>query len=254
MAKADQDGSEALANAAAAAQRLADQLNNAGGAGRQAGEDIADGAGKAVTGWQAAASALADYAAKARNISQDIGNALAGAFQRAEDAIAEFVRTGKLDFRDFVASLLADLARIAARKFILGPIANALFGALGGSGGIFGRLFHSGGWVGDLAPVRMVPALAFAGAPRLHRGGWAGLRPDEVPAILQRGERVLSRAEVAAGTGRGGAGGVTITIDARGAQAGVAEQIDAKLRAAIPDIVRLAKASVADGRRRGHAL
>jgi hypothetical protein len=29
----------------------------------------------------------------------------------------------------------------------------------------------------------------------MHTGGMAGLRPDEVPAILQRGERVLSRRE-----------------------------------------------------------
>ena len=43
----------------------------------------------------------------------------------------------------------------------------------------------------------MIPAMAFANAPRMHGGGWAGLRPDEVPAILQRGERVLSRREVA---------------------------------------------------------
>ena len=29
--------------------------------------------------------------------------------------------------------------------------------------------------------------MAFAGAPRMHAGGVAGLRHDEVPAILQRG-------------------------------------------------------------------
>jgi len=43
----------------------------------------------------------------------------------------------------------------------------------------------------------MVPAMAFANAPRMHAGGWAGIKPDEVPAILQRGERVLSRREAA---------------------------------------------------------
>ena len=68
----------------------------------------------------------------------------------------------------------------------------------------------------------MVPALAFAGAPRMHSGGWAGLRPDEVPAILQRGERVLSRRELAAQggvqTGNGGGPNVAITINARDAQ------------------------------------
>ena len=40
--------------------------------------------------------------------------------------MGEFVKTGKLDFRDLVTSMIADLAKLAARRFILGPIANAL--------------------------------------------------------------------------------------------------------------------------------
>jgi hypothetical protein len=76
-----------------------------------------------------------------------------------------------------------------------------------------------------------------------------------VPTILQRGERVLNRRE-AANYGRAGtaAPGITVNIDARGAQMGVAEQIDARLRVAIPEIARIAKESVADGRRRGQAI
>lgn len=69
--------------------------------------------------------------------------------------------------------------------------------------------------VGAPAPSRMVPALAFAGAPRMHSGGWAGLRPDEVPAILQCGERVLSRREAA---GYGNGGNITVNINARDAE------------------------------------
>jgi hypothetical protein len=181
-----------------------------------------------------------------------LGETLTSAFTSAESAFRKFVTTGKFDFKGLISSILADLATLAFKSSVLGPLANWLSRGLGG---IFAPVKHAGGMVGAPGPGRMVPALAFAGAPRLHNGGWAGLRPDEVPAILQRGERVLSRAEVAAGMGRGsGAAGVTISIDARGAQAGVAEQIDAKLRAAIPEIARLAKASVADGRRRGHAL
>jgi len=71
--------------------------------------------------------------------------------------------------------------------------------------------------VGGPSPGRMVPALAFAGASRMHTGGWAGLRPDEVPAILQRGERVLSRRE-AASYGQAGAPTVNVTINARDAE------------------------------------
>ncbi|HRP76274.1 MAG TPA: hypothetical protein PLN31_19470, partial [Azoarcus taiwanensis] len=33
---------------------------------------------------------------------------------------------------------------------------------------------------------------AFAGAPRYHTGGIAGLRPGEVPAILKKREEVLT--------------------------------------------------------------
>ncbi len=214
----------ALADAAAAAGALGEELDDtgeaasrAGAAGRQAGSDTAAGADQPLTGWQAVTAALADYAAKARDIGGDIGSTLVGAFQSAENAIGDFVKTGKLDFRDLVTSMIADLAKLAARRFILGPIANALSGALGGAGGIFANILHAGGVVGVPGPGRMVPALAFAGAPRMHSGGWAGLRPDEVPAILQRGERVLSRRE-AAGYGQASASTVNVTINARDAE------------------------------------
>jgi len=52
-------------------------------------------------------------------------------------------------------------------------------------------LFHGGGLVGAVGTAsRLVPAGAFAHAPRFHDGGFAG---DEVPAILQKGERVLTK-------------------------------------------------------------
>ena len=48
---------------------------------------------------------------------------------------------------------------------------------------VFGFL-HNGGIAGrDESPVRY------------HNGGISGLRPDEVPAILQRGEEVLTAAD-----------------------------------------------------------
>ena len=167
----------------------------------------------AVTGWQAVTAALSDYASKARDIGGDIGTALVGAFQGAENAIGEFVKTGKLSFRDLVTSLIADLAKLAARRFILGPIANALSGVFSGAGGIFANVLHAGGMVGSAGPSRMVPAMAFAAAPRMHSDGMTGLRHDEVPAILQRGERVLSRRE-AQDYGKG----VTVNIHARDAE------------------------------------
>lgn len=180
----------------------------AAAASREAGREIKAAADEAATGWAAVRDELARYAEEAANWGKGLGNALTSAFRSAEDAVANFVTTGKFDFKALADSILADITRIALRSAILGPLANAL-GGMGGGGGIFGNLFgggggilsgifHAGGIVGAPAPQRLVPALAFAGAPRLHGGGMAGLRPDEVPAILQRGEMVLSRSQLAA--------------------------------------------------------
>ena len=221
MTKAGTDGAAALDTATTAADDSTDALNGAGAAGTAAGNATAAGADAAKSGWAAVTAALSDYASKAKDIGADVGQALVGAFQSAEDAVGDFVKTGKLNFGDLVSSVLADLAKLAVRKSVLGPIADMLSGALGGIGGIFAPVLHSGGMVGSTASGRMIPTLAFVGAPRMHSGGWAGLRPDEVPAILQKGERVLSRRELAAqGGSQQGNGGqnIAVTINARDAQ------------------------------------
>lgn len=231
VARTGTEADAALDNASISADALTSSMDRAGasaeGAGRAAGgvgsaTRAAGAAAKeaaevAATVWRAVSAALADYATKARKIGGDIGQALTGAFTSAENAVGEFVTSGRLAFRDLVTAMIADLARLAARRFLLGPIANALSGALGGAGGLFADVLHAGGMVGAPGPGRMVPAMAFAGAPRMHSGGWAGLRPDEVPAILQRGERVLSRRE-AARYGQAGAPTVNVTIMARDAE------------------------------------
>ncbi|MBP8929785.1 MAG: phage tail tape measure protein, partial [Paracoccus sp.] len=232
----DEDGADALAEATTAAERFETALDGAGQAATDAGTAAGAAAAAAepnvetaVTGWQAVTAALSDYASKAREIGGDIGQSLVGAFQSAETAVGEFVKTGKLNFRDLITSLLADLAQLAARRFILGPIANALSGVFSGAGVrgayaaplgprsplTYANVLHAGGMVGSAGPTRMVPAMVFAAAPRMHSGGMAGLRHDEVPAILQRGERVLSRREAQS---YGAGGGVNVTIMARDAE------------------------------------
>ena len=222
MTKAGTDGTAALDAATTAADGTTDALNDAGRAAGGAGASGKSAADQVATGWQAVTAALSDYASKANDIGSDVGQSLVGAFQSAEDAVGQFVKTGKLNFGDLVTSILADLAKLAVRKSVLGPIADMLSGALGGMGGIFAPVLHSGGMVGGAVSGRMVPAHAFAGAPRMHTGGWAGLRPDEVPAILQKGERVLSRRELANQGGVNVTGAstpnVSITINARDAE------------------------------------
>ena len=260
------EGEDALNGAAEAAGAVSDGFDAAGQAADGAGGAAKKAAEEAATGWAQVTKSLVDYAKGAMDWGKGLRETLTSAFSSAESAFRQFVTTGKFDFKSLVSSILADLATLAFKNAVLGPLASALSGVFGG--GIFGggaaaaanpmvnaSIWHKGGIVGAGAPMRAVPVTAFADAPRMHSGGWAGLRPDEVPAILQRGERVLNRHE-AAGYGRGAntGTGVTVNIDARGAQMGVAEQIDARLRAAIPEIARIAKESVADGRRRGQVI
>lgn len=175
-------------------------------ASRAAGGAAASAATRAATGWAAVREELSRYAGEAMDWGKGLGSALTSAFRSAEDAIANFVTGGKIDFKALADSILADITRIAVRSAILGPLANALGGGgggllggfFGGGGGLLAGIFHQGGVAGGPAQQRLVPALAFAGAPRFHDGGLAGLRADEVPAILQRGEMVLSRAQLAA--------------------------------------------------------
>jgi len=62
-------------------------------------------------------------------------------------------------------------------------------------------------------PRRSVNPLIFAGAPRFHAGGMVGLKPGEVPAILQTGEEVLARNDPRNAANGGGGGGGTRIIN-----------------------------------------
>lgn len=77
------------------------------------------------------------------------------------------------------------------------PQVGATYGAASGGTGMFGGIpvptFHSGGVVGIDGVPRIVHPAYFENAPRYHSGGIAGLRPGEVPAILERGEVVTPK-------------------------------------------------------------
>ena len=71
-------------------------------------------------------------------------------------------------------------------------------------------LFHQGGVVGAGGSTRMASPFAFAGAPRYHGGGIAGLAADEMPAILRRGEEVLTAGDPRHRSNGGLASGATV--------------------------------------------
>lgn len=119
--------------------------------------------------------------------------------------------------RDFVVGFVQSMAQIAARAlatYLVLQLLDSIYPGLGkvvAAGATVGANVKHGGGMAGTGPSRQVPALAFAAAPRFHNGsGVLGLKSDEIPAILQTGERVQSRAEVSAMRSGGGGQGVRI--------------------------------------------
>lgn len=177
---------------------------------------------------------LRQYADEATNAGRAASEGMATGMRTLEDFAVKAVTTMKFSVTDFVNSAIADFARLAVRQAITGPLASAASSALGGLGGWLGGLFgggtnpaatstggygltvpsvstgymHTGGIVGGVASSNAVPASAWVGARRYHRGGLV-LGADEIPIIAKRREEVLTEDDPrhSFNLGRGGAGG-----------------------------------------------
>lgn len=123
------------------------------------------------------------------------------AAKNIQNTLADFLFDPFSEGLDGMVRKFADVIRRMAADAIAAQIAKKLFGTGGTDTGWVGTAFsavatafgfHQGGVVGSGGQsfTRAVPATMFAGARRYHGGGLAG---DEVPAILQKGERVLTK-------------------------------------------------------------
>lgn len=82
------------------------------------------------SGWE---KAFKDYEKSANDASKTAGDVFGSVTSNMSSALTTFVTTGKLDFKSFTASILADLAKIAAEKLVAG-IVGSLFGGSTSSG------------------------------------------------------------------------------------------------------------------------
>ena len=77
--------------------------------------------------------ALDDYATEVGDSFTRVKDVVGSAFKGMEDALVEFVDTGKLSFSGLVDSILKDILRLTIQQQITGPLAQALSGWLGGT-------------------------------------------------------------------------------------------------------------------------
>lgn len=122
---------------------------------------------------------------------------LKGALSQLFTDLADGSKSASDSLKAFVLNFVQGMAQIAANAlatYLVLQLLDAIYPGLGkmtaatASAGVH----HAGGVVGAGGSRRTIPAFAFAGAPRYHTGGVAGLAANEVPAILQKGEEVLT--------------------------------------------------------------
>ena len=99
------------------------------------GDGTGEGTGKPSQVTQGMISGLEEYRNKALDVAGQVKEAMESALQGMEDALVNFVMTGKLAFADLARSILADITRIAIRTMIIAPFTNWFEGLLGNAKG-----------------------------------------------------------------------------------------------------------------------
>nr|DAL47966.1 MAG TPA_asm: tail tape measure [Caudoviricetes sp.] len=127
---------------------------------------------------------------------------LAGIATGAMSSREAFANLGQA-MAQWAADALRQIAKLIVQQLISLAIQKAMSSFFGGasvqmpdlSGFMqYANLFHTGGIVGGgKGGGKKLNPLVFQGAVRYHSGGIVGLAPDEVPAVLQKGEEVITK-------------------------------------------------------------
>jgi len=146
-----------------------------------------------------AAAAWANYQQEASNYAEQMGSAVGGVIGGFEDAWVKFTTTGKLSFSDLTRSVLADLARIAARQATMG-VANAFASMWGGGVTAAGNQAVTSGT--SSINNELFQKMRLGGG--YSSGGYTGNGAVNEPAgVVHKGEVVWSQADVARAGGVG---------------------------------------------------
>lgn len=99
---------------------------------------------KAQSDWSlGASSAFQTYSEQARDVAGQTRSLFTNAFSNMEDGIIQFVKTGKLSFKDLADGIIADLIRIQIRQAAVG-IFGTLFSGFAGAGAAAGNGLAAG--------------------------------------------------------------------------------------------------------------
>lgn len=136
-------------------------------------------------------------------------------FREMEDAIVDFVKTGKLNFSSLVDSIISDLARIVVRQTITAPLASGLSSAISG-------------WFGGGVNID-----TWGGLPGGLLGSYAtgtNYVPETGPYLLHKGEAVVP-------SGQNGGLTINVPVSVSGNNA-LASDLRNEIERTVIDVVR----------------
>lgn len=198
-------------------------------------------------GTNGAIAALENYYDESRNIAGQVADAFASAFNGLEDALVQFTQTGKLDFKSLISSINADIARIAIKESITGPLAGFLKDAIGGKKAP--AIQNGGGFIEQSAAanastiaLNALTAAANSSAAALAGGRPLDITPGSRQIIPSMGD--FTRADRATGAD---ADRLNAVADAQQAGADSAQEFGKTATAAALDITKLAQAAGVGG-------
>lgn len=138
---------------------------------------------------------MSEYAVQAaRNMQSAFADFLFDPFKDGAEGMA-------INFLKAIQRMAADAAAAQIMEGLFGKTGakdggGLLGAAASGIGNFMSGFFHDGGIAGNGSRSVSVHPSVFSGAPRYHNGGIAGLKANEVPAILERGELVISNKQL----------------------------------------------------------
>ena len=144
-------------------------------------------------------NAIKNYAESAQNMGKQIENMTVGVMNNMENALTNFVATGKLSFKDLAGAIIQDLVRIQIRAALsgifsmIGSAVGSYFtgGVDSSSGGTVGQTDLGTGYTGTSVYGNMMPTPTIPAAPSFSAAGGFDIPNGSNPIVQTHSEEMI---------------------------------------------------------------